>query len=142
MIAHSDTRHPFAALARQKTVLLTTYRRDGTPVGTPVHIAVDGEQAFIRTFDSAWKVKRMRRNPSVTLAPSTGRGTPTGPAIGARARLLSGDEATYAAKQLARKYPILHGLLIPLAHRLRRYQTVHFALTPINASAVTGEQAA
>jgi hypothetical protein len=33
----------------QKYVLLTTYRRDGTPVGIPVHIAVDGDRAFVRT---------------------------------------------------------------------------------------------
>ena len=34
---------------RQPTVLLTTYRRNGTPVGTPVHIAVDGNRAVFRT---------------------------------------------------------------------------------------------
>ena len=37
---------------RQQTVLLTTYRRNGTPVGTPVHIAVDGDRAFVRTWDA------------------------------------------------------------------------------------------
>lgn len=42
-----------APFVRQKTVLLTTYRRDGTPVGTPVHIAVDGDRAFFRTWDRA-----------------------------------------------------------------------------------------
>lgn len=31
-----------APLARQRTILLTTFRRDGTPVGTPVHLAVAG----------------------------------------------------------------------------------------------------
>jgi hypothetical protein len=36
-------------LVRQGTILLTTYRRDGTPVGTPVHVAVEGNRAFVRT---------------------------------------------------------------------------------------------
>jgi hypothetical protein len=36
---------------RQWAVLLTTYKRDGTPVGTPVNIAVDRDRAFVRTFD-------------------------------------------------------------------------------------------
>ncbi|HZS92733.1 MAG TPA: PPOX class F420-dependent oxidoreductase [Chloroflexota bacterium] len=116
--------------ARQKTILLTSYRRDGTPVGTPVHVAVDGDRAFIRTWDATWKYKRMRNNPEVEIAPSTVRGRPTGPAIHAHARLLSGDEATYAARALARKYPILHGILIPLVHRLRGYRTAHIELTP------------
>jgi uncharacterized protein len=39
----------FAPFARQQTVLLTTLRRDGTPVNMPVNIAVDGDHAFIRT---------------------------------------------------------------------------------------------
>ncbi len=34
---------------RQWAVLLVTYKRDGTPVGTPVSIAVEGERAFVRT---------------------------------------------------------------------------------------------
>ncbi len=115
---------------RQRTVLLTTYRRDGTPVGTPVHIAVAGNRAFFRTWETTGKLKRIRRNPDVAVAPSTVRGAPTGPAIRARARVLRGDEARYAARALARKYPILHGVAIPLFHRLRGYTTMHVELTP------------
>src|ERR671933_1618090 len=118
----------------QKTVLLTTYRRDGTPVGTPVNIAVDGDRAFVRTFDTAWKLKRIRNNPEVEVAPSTMRGKPTGPAIRARARVLSGSESAYASRAIARKYPILHGFLVPLFHRLRRNKTVHIELTPVDSS--------
>ena len=116
----------------QKTVLLTTYRRDGTPVGTPVHIAVDGDRAFVRTFDTAWKLKRIHNNPEVEVAPSTARGKPTGPAIRARARVLSGDESAYAGRALARKYPIIQGFLVPLFHRLRRNRTMHVELTPLD----------
>jgi len=76
----------FNQFVNQKTVLLTTYRRDGAPVGTPVNIAVDGERAFVRTFDTAWKLKRIRKNPRVEVAPSTLRGKPTGSSISARAR--------------------------------------------------------
>jgi uncharacterized protein len=118
---------------RQKTVLLTTYRRDGTPVGTPVNIAVDGDRAFVRTWDTAWKLKRIRNNPEVEVAPSTVRGNPTGPAIRARARVLSGDESAYAGRALARKYPILQGFLVPLFHRLRRNKTMHIELTPVDS---------
>jgi len=49
-------------LVSQRTVLLTTYRRNGAPVGTPVNIAVEGDRAFVRTFDKAWKLKRIRNN--------------------------------------------------------------------------------
>src|SRR5918995_3216695 len=99
----------FAPFTRQGTVLLTTFRRDGTPVRTPVNIAVDGDRAFIRSSDSAGKVKRIRNNPEVTIAPCTGRGRPTGPPITARARILSGQDSARAGRLLARKHPILQG---------------------------------
>lgn len=122
-----------APLARQQTILLTTHRRNGAPVGTPVHIAVAGDHAFIRTYDKAGKHKRLRRNPRVAIAPSTIRGVPTGAAIEATARELVGPEATIAARALSRKYPVLHGWLIPTFHRLRGYRTVHYRLDPLNA---------
>jgi PPOX class probable F420-dependent enzyme len=117
-------------LRDQRTVLLTSFKRDGTPVGTPVHIAFEGSKAYLRTYDKAWKFKRIRRNPEISLAPSTVRGVPTGPAIQATARILDGEEATPAARALARKYPILHGKLIPMAHRMRGYKTVHMRVEP------------
>jgi PPOX class probable F420-dependent enzyme len=120
-------------LAGQQTILLTSYRRDGTPVGTPVNIAVEGEHAFVRTWDTAGKFKRIRRNPEVAVAPSTFRGQPTGPAVRARARILAGEESRRAGAALARKHPLIHGLAVPLVHRLRGNRTVHLELTPIEA---------
>lgn len=130
--AHAATatllaRDPFIS---QRTVLLTSYRCDGTPVGTPVHIAAEGDRAFVRTWDSAGKMKRIRNNPAVTVAPSTVRGAPTGPAMQARARILAGDGPTGLSRLVAREYPILHGFLIPLTHRLRGNRTMHIELTP------------
>jgi hypothetical protein len=123
----------FGPLVGHKTVRLTSYRRDGTPVGTAVSIAVEDGRAFVRTFDEAWKYKRMRRNPVVEVAASTFGGEATGPAVRVHARELQGTEAEYAAELLARKQPILQGFLVPLYHRLRGYETKHFELTPEDA---------
>ena len=125
-------------LVRQGTILLTTYRRDGTPVGTPVHVAVEGDRAFVRTWDTTGKLKRIRRNPGVEVRPSTFGLRPTGAAIRARARVLEGEESAHASRMLARKYPVLHGLLIPLAHRLRGNETMHIELRPIDNGEVPG----
>jgi len=124
-----------APFNRQKTVALTTYRRDGTPVSTAVSIAVDGGRAYVRSFERAWKTRRIRNNAAVMVAPATTRGTPTGPAVAATARRLVGGGAEYrqAARALALKYPLLHGVVVPLTHRLGRAKTgrtVHFELTP------------
>ncbi len=126
---------PHASLARferQQTVLLTTYRRDGTPVATPVHLAVDGDRAYFRTWHTTGKLKRIRNEPLVTIAPSTMAGRPTGGAVPARARILEGVETRQAARLLGAKYPILHSWLIPLAHRLTGKRTVHVELLPID----------
>jgi uncharacterized protein len=121
---------PLDRFTNAKTILLTTYRRDGTPVATPVSLAFDGDRAFFRTWETAWKAKRLAGNSNVEIAPSTLRGKQTGPAISARARLLDGDEADEARRALARRHPFLHGLLVPLGHRLQRVRTVHYELTP------------
>jgi uncharacterized protein len=41
------TKQALEPFVNQKTVLLTTYRRNGAPVGTPVNIAVEGARAFV-----------------------------------------------------------------------------------------------
>jgi PPOX class probable F420-dependent enzyme len=131
-----------APFTRQKTVVLTTYRRDGTPVATPVSIAVAGDRAYVRSFERAWKTRRIRNNPTVTVAASTARGAPTGPAVQATARPLTSTEYADAARSLRRKYPLLHGVVVPLTHRLGRRRmgrTVHFAVVPATDRADVSE---
>jgi uncharacterized protein len=123
------TAAPLERFIGQKTVLLTTYRRTGEEVGTPVHLVVDGDRAVFRTWHTTGKVKRMNRNPHVQIAPSDIRGRPTGPAMGAEVHELPGDQARQAGRLLAGKYPVMHRL-IPLIHRVMRVKTVHYELRP------------
>lgn len=62
-------------IATDRYVSLTTYKRDGSPASVPVWIADlgDGTVGFT-TASSSWKVKRIRRNPAVTLQPCDSRG--------------------------------------------------------------------
>ncbi|AJE84648.1 MULTISPECIES: PPOX class F420-dependent oxidoreductase [Streptomyces] len=120
-----------ARFVRQYTVLLTTYKKDGTGIGTPVNLAVDGDHAYFRTYGRAWKVRRMRREARVEIAPCTFRGAPTGAAVGARVRLLDpgGEEDRHAKRLLVRKHPVVHGVLVPLVHRLvKRDRTLQYEL--------------
>jgi uncharacterized protein len=121
----------FEPLVKRRTALLTTYKRDGTPVATPVTIAVERDHAYVRTWDGAWKAKRMRNNPAVVVAPATIRGRPRGEPISAHSRLLEGAEAKHAARAIARRQPLLQGVLVPLAHRVMRYRTLHYELTTL-----------
>ena len=74
---------------------------------------VDG-RAYVRTYGKAWKWRRVRRTPGAELG-----------GIAVSGRILEGEEAARAASALKRKYRILHGLLIPRAHRLMRTPTIH-----------------
>jgi uncharacterized protein len=127
-----------ASVRDAKTILLTTYKRDGTGVATPVSLAFDGDRAFFRSYDKAWKTRRLRNDPRVQLAPCTLRGKPTGPAIQARATLLGDAEASAAAAALARRHRVLQGVLVPMAHRLARYRTMHYELHA-DAEPIAGE---
>ena len=109
---------------------LTTYKRDGTPVRTAINIAVESEKAYFRTPSRTWKAKRLRNNPNVEIAPSDARGNSTGPAIKATARLLSGDEDKHAAELIDRKHWIVQRYGVRAIHRLLRWQTQHYELTP------------
>jgi uncharacterized protein len=128
-----STSQGLTPFVKQYAVLLTSYKRDGTGVGTPVSIAVEGDHAYVRTYAKAWKARRMRNNPEIELAPCTLRGRPTGPTIKARVRLLDQDSEEYrhAAKLLSRKYPFMHGALVPFAHKVKRDRTLQYEVRPV-----------
>ncbi|MFE3325802.1 PPOX class F420-dependent oxidoreductase [Streptomyces sp. NPDC059176] len=93
-------------LDRAKYISLTTFRKDGTGVATPVWFAVDGDELFVWTRSDSWKVKRLRRDPKVTVTPCDVRGRVADGAESADgdARLLQGPELAKVRKLLARKY--------------------------------------
>jgi PPOX class probable F420-dependent enzyme len=127
--------HELAGIKDAATIRLVTYKRDGTGIATPVSLAWDGDRAFFRSYDKAWKTKRLRNNPQVECAAATLSGRPTGPSVPARAVLLEGLQAGTAARALARRHRLLHGVLVPMAHRLRGYQTMHYELKPYSSQA-------
>jgi|SRR5215510_917535 len=121
-----NSQRTLGQFVNQRTVSLKTRKRDGTWVATPVNIVVEDDHGYIRTWGGSGKSKRLRNFSEVEIAPSTARGRVTGPYVSARAHLLTGDEARHAAALLARKYPVIHGLLVPLFHRIRGYSTEHY----------------
>lgn len=111
-------------------MLLTTRKRDGTTVGTPVHIALGPDGSAYFRWSATGKAKRIRNFPHVWIAPCTTRGNATGPQRQATALLLTGPQAAAAARALAAKYPLLQGVLVPAFHRLTNKTTVHYELLP------------
>ena len=56
-----------SALGTEKFVSLTTFKKDGTAVASPMWIGRDGDHLFFWTPVDSWKAKRARNNPGVTL---------------------------------------------------------------------------
>jgi hypothetical protein len=90
-------------LSGQKYISLTTFKKDGTGVRTPLWFAENDGKLYIMTRNDSWKYKRIRNNPNVKVAPSTIRGKVTGPEFPGRARILPAQDWV-AHKLIQRKY--------------------------------------
>ena len=95
---------PLDLLGRAPYVLLTTYKRDGTAVSTPVWVVRDGDELLIWTNPDAGKVKRIRRDGHCEIGPCTMRGKPLGAPIPATASILEADRVAAVKPLLVRKY--------------------------------------
>ena len=117
----------FAALGGHHYVNLTTFRRSGAAVVTPVWFALEGGKVYVVTTAEAGKIKRIRNNPQVQLAPSTGGGKALGPAVEAVARLLPPGEWTAATRALNAKYG-WRKRLFDVFFRLRQHQRAYLEI--------------
>jgi PPOX class probable F420-dependent enzyme len=112
-----------------RTVLLETRKRDGSWVGTPINLASADGHVYFRTWNTSGKAKRLRNFPDARVAPSTMSGKPTGDAVTIHTRLLDGDEAERARTAINKRFPLMHGVLVPLTHRAKKVKTVHYEAT-------------
>ncbi len=95
------------ALADERYLLLTTFRRDGTPVATPVWATpYDESSVAFWTSSGSGKAKRLAHTARVTVQPSDGRGRvkPGTQPVEATARVVSGEELEAIRKQVIAKY--------------------------------------
>lgn len=97
-----------------KYLSITSFRRDGTPVATPVWFVRDGGRLLVHTGADSYKVKRIRRNPSVRIAVCSARGALRGEPVPATAELLPNSTVALAERLMADKYRIEMVFLKPL----------------------------
>jgi uncharacterized protein len=119
-----------AVLDDHRYALLTTFRRTGQAVTTPMWFAIEGSAVYFRTGAGTGKAKRLRRNNRVRIAPGTPRGRPLGPEAEATARLLGSEEGAAARRALARRYGF-QVRLVDLFLKLRREQPVFFEIRSV-----------
>ena len=92
------------AIHDQRYISLTTFRKTGAGVSTPVWFGEENDKLYVMTISTMGKTKRIRNNPQVKVAACTIRGKVTGPEFPATARLLPPEEFARARKTITRKY--------------------------------------
>ncbi len=116
----TDTDQAWAEVARASYVSFTSYRKDGTAVSTPVWIAPDGDDLYFFSDTGAFKVKRVRNNPAVSLQPCDVRGRVKdgAPLVTGLAEVLEHSESARVRRIVNRKYR-LQGTIGGFFSRLR-----------------------
>jgi PPOX class probable F420-dependent enzyme len=93
-----------ATIRGQKYISLKTFRKNGAAVATPVWFGEQNEKLYVMTRSISGKYKRIRNNPSVSVAPCNIRGVVTGAETAAVARLLPVEDHSWARATINRKY--------------------------------------
>ncbi len=116
------------SLEGQKYVSVTTYRRSGAEVSTPVWFITKDGLLYVWTDASSGKVKRLRNNPKVALAPCKMDGKPLGPSFEGVASILQDDSSDVLRKAFKSKY----GLMLSLSRTFSRGRSkrVFLEITP------------
>jgi uncharacterized protein len=104
---------------------LETFRKSGASVKTPVWFTQHGDTLFVRTVDNSGKVKRVRHNGSVNIAPCKVDGTPLGGWLAATAREVQDPNTSRKVDRLlGQKYGLMKTLLAAMSAVQGRKYTV------------------
>lgn len=117
----------FADVAQSKYISLTTFTKDGRAKPTAVWAAPNDGNLLIITEESAWKVKRIRNTPRVTIAPCDVRGNVRGDAVEATARVLDKSRNGEIYDAIGRRYGIV-GKVFNVFSKLRGGMTKNVGL--------------
>lgn len=122
----------FSVLKGQEFMSLTTFRKNGQAVSTPVWFAEDQGRLVVVTSPNSGKVKRIRNNATVTVAPCTFNGKVLGPAVQGRAVILPPEYRAEVEQLLNRKYGWKKRLfeLTAIFRRPKERQATYLEITP------------
>jgi PPOX class probable F420-dependent enzyme len=98
------------SLEGEKFVLVTTFKRSGEPVSTPMWFGLDAGKLYFRTYADAVKLKRIRNNSKVLVGPCDPRGKPKGEMVEARARILPPEDKERADRIVQSNYGLIRRL--------------------------------
>lgn len=133
-----ERRDELSDLGKEPYISLTTFKRDGTPVSTPVWVAGDDGRLLVHSAADTWKVKRIRRDSHVRVASCGATGKVHGEAIAAEAAIRP-DTALVEeleARKYGLKYRLVHlsGVLNRTLRRQPAPESVTIEIVPAKRS--------
>src|SRR5712691_10462733 len=97
--------------ADKKHISIETYRKTGEPVRTPVWFVEENGELFVRTDSDTGKIKRIRNNPRVRIAPCNARGTVKGAWVDGEARTIDTESSEHIFSLLKKKYGLTYRII-------------------------------
>ncbi len=122
--------NPLNAFVRQNYISLETYRKTGEPVRTPVWFVIYRDQICVNTEPDSGKVKRLRRNPSVKMAPCRFDGKVKGTWYSGNARFMENGEIKEIQRLFSNKYGFIQKIFSLLSGP-RQHENIYLAITII-----------
>ncbi len=122
----------FASLYPHKYMQLTTYRKTGVGVPTPVGFAPLAGKLYVMTPGAASKLKRLRNNGRVTVAPCKRKGQVLGESVEGQARILAPEERAVAERAFIRKYSVIYRIFL-IVQRMRKTQRTYIEIQPVQS---------
>ena len=120
----------FSMMEGQAFLSLTTFRKNGEPVATPVWFAQDADKLYVMTGTNTGKVRRIHHNAQVEVAPCKLNGDLVGPPLEAMAVILPNDQKARAERALVRKYG-WQKRMYDLSYILRARRRTWIEITPM-----------
>jgi uncharacterized protein len=102
----SPTGTDFTGFDKARQIVLVTFKRSGEPMPSPINHGVADGKLYVRTDPSTGKIKRLRNNPKVVVAPCNLRGKPKGQAVAGVARILPESEHAHAEEAIAANWSL------------------------------------
>ena len=90
--------------SEQKYINLETYKRDNTPIKTPVWFVIDNGLVYIITRESTGKVKRLKNNQNVRIVSCSFQGEPKNEWVKGMAQIITDESADKIIKLRKKKY--------------------------------------
>ena len=88
----------------QKYINFETYKKDGSPVRTPVWFVIDNDLLYVITREYTGKVKRLRNNQNVRIVSCSFQGEPKNEWVEGKAQIITGNDADKIIKLRKKKY--------------------------------------